>query len=292
MKATNVNLARLAFGLAAVMTMPGCSSWRYRGFLDEAQQVDASRAKGAYRIESVEFGDFHLDMAVGDNSVSQWVANKAYVPYFNQLASYDTRKGGSYVADIAAAAEGFCSQAVDATPVKVRLLPHPEETRGFLSFLFPCAITLGVVPSNKSRDIPFDVEVSFPDTGKSFTSAAVVRIDSRFALSPLGSNRYPTLSGTEACETMAGAWIFDSRNDLLRAAFVKTIASAVKRAIAEREGLAVSDHAPIEYEKDEVAAQFKPVELKPIKMDPLPAVDEPRPGHPMTEKDIEDAFFK
>lgn len=285
-----ITISRLALVAMATAMMTGCSSWRYRGFLDEPHQVMAMSATKAYRIESVKFEDFRLDMAVGDNAVTQWVANKAYVPYFNQLADFDTRKGGSYVKDIAAEAKGFCCDAEDAIPVRVRLLPHPEETRGFLSFLFPLSITLGIVPSNKARDIPFDVEVSFPDTGKVRTTAGVVRIDSRFALSPLGSNRFPVLSGTEACETMAGTLIFDSRNDLLRLAFVKTIANAVKRAIAERENLAISDHAPVEYEKDEVVAQFKSIELKPIAQDPLPVVNEKSGTHSKSE--VEDEFFK
>lgn len=260
--------------LVASLALTGCSSWRYRGFVDEPMQVSATSAKNAYRLNSVVFEDLKMDMAVGDNELTQALGNFVYAPYFRQLGNFDTRKGGSYVRDIAAEAPGFLTTDSDATAIDVCLTPHREETRGFLSFLFPLTITLGIVPSNKSRDIPFDIRVSFPDTGAVRTSAAVVRIDSRFALSPLGASVYPTMAGTEACETMADYLVFDSRNDLLRKAFVKTVASAVKRAIAEREGLGLERHVSVEYEKDESAAAFKPTEARAVREDPIIPVEE------------------
>ena len=291
MNAGSIRFTLAAFALAIAAS--GCSSWRYRGFLGTGDQVSGTLPSNKYYLSEVKFSRLSLDMAVGDSDFTQWIANYAYAPYLWHISDMDRRKGASYGADITDEIPDYCVRGADAPniakPIVLELVPKPEVKRGFLSFAFPLACTLGILPSNKERDIPFDIVVSFPDTGVApCVIPAVMRMNSRFALSPLGSILYPTTEGAEACETLAGAFVLDERNDCLRRAFVKTAASAIKIAIARHENLPTAARAPIELDKDEAAIEFS----EPTKVQIPDSDAAPKPAAPTpVEQSSEDEFF-
>ena len=267
------SIAVAALAVAAV----GCTSWRYRGFVNEAKSAGNVKPERNYRIESVDFESFRLDVAAGDGKFTQWIANKIHTPYYYDFSEQEADKEmASFASDIATAARGYCSEALDAIPIKVRFAPHREVSSGTWSSLFPLFCSLGIVPSEKTCDVPFDVQVTFPGDGRSRTMSADLRVDSRAALSPFGSVRYEPTDGATACETIAGSWLFGERDEVLRRAFVKTVADAVKLAIAEHDGLATADRPAIVYEKDEDPVEFKsPVLAPPASASVEPAAEKP-----------------
>ena len=226
---------RIACALLSAAVLAGCSTWRCRGFLD-ANTTPGESPKHVYRIEGVDGGgiDFrHLSSAD--------VEERKKAPRLAWLSEQDTLVGTTYLDDIAQEL-GMTNAVPGATRIRIAVVPVEETRLGRSSLAWPMCCTLGVIPAHLVDEASFDVIVQFIEDNPShvYSTAQIgqVRVDYQCGLSRLDMDT-PPLAVSATSEIRDDGTIGTGRGlrpQRLREVFVKTVAAAVRRAIAVREG--------------------------------------------------------
>lgn len=218
----------------SVAVLAGCSTWRCRGFLD-VNAMPSESPKYVYRIEEISGGiDFrHLSLAN--------VEEREKMPRLAWLSEQSALVGTTYIDDIAQEL-GMTNAVPGATRIRIAVVPVEERRLGRSTLAWPMCCSLGVIPAHLVDESSFDVIVQFIDENPShvYSTAQVgqVRVDYQCGLSRLDMDA-PPLAVSTTSEIRDDGTIGTGRGlrpQRLREVFVKTVAAAVRCAIAEREG--------------------------------------------------------
>lgn len=226
-------IVRLSVVAAAIIAVSGCSTWRCRGFID-TNSMPSDRPKHDYLLEGIDGGiDFrHL----APNNVEE----RARMPNLAWLSEQNALIATTYLDDISQEL-GLTNAVAGASRIRIGIVPIEEKRLGRSSIAWPMCCTFGVFPGHLADEISFDVIVQFIDRNPNHVYAtaqvAQVKIDSQFGLSRLDMDSPPDAVSAVA-EIRDEGTIGTGRGlrpQRLRDVFVKTVAAAVRRAIAERE---------------------------------------------------------
>lgn len=221
--------------LLAVVSTAGCSTWRCRGFVN-SQSVPVERPKGDYYVGSLVFEglrDINSDDA-GKFERLMWLSQQSHL----------TQR--SYEEDISRAM-GYTNVSESAQSIQVHVLPCVESSEGWKTVFWPLTCTLGVMPAHFSSDLPFMVQVKFPDESvRRKPKEALVRIDMQRGLTPYDMDNPPPALGSAAEYRDDGTIGSGSelRDERLRDVFIKVIANVVLMEIADREGAKTREMGP------------------------------------------------
>ena len=226
-------IVRLSIVAAAIAAVSGCSTWRCRGFLDTSTMPN-DRPKHDYVLDGIDGGIDFRHLAPNNVDERKRMPNLAWLSEQNALIAT------TYLDDISQEL-GLTNAVAGASRIRIGIVPIEENRRGLSSIAWPLCCTLGVFPAHLTDEISFDVIVQFIDKNPSHVyataQAAQVRIDSQFGLSRLDMDSPPNAVSAVA-EIRDEGTIGTGRGlrpQRLREVFVKTVAAAVRRAIATRE---------------------------------------------------------
>ena len=228
-----MTIARLAAIIVVTASLCGCTTWRCRGFID-VRDMPKETSSGGYRLESIDGypGIEFRNIATLDQ--------KDAFPHFDWLSQQDELIGTSFLADIVAEA-GLTNSTSDAVGIRVSIVPISDERRGKKSFFWPMFCTLGVFPAHIVEELSFDVIVQFisknPHHVYATASVGQIRTDYQIGLSRMDMDAPP--DGESAMGELRDDGTIGTGRGLrerrYRDIFVKTVAGAIRRAIAERE---------------------------------------------------------
>jgi hypothetical protein len=224
-----MRLSGLILPLALLLAASsGCSTWRCRGFVDSCWKFDGP-TKESYVIDTIEF--VHL---AGGNAERRELS-----PELAWLSSQDGLTGSTYLEDVSASA-GLTNVTPASVPVQIKIIPINEQKSGWETAFWPLGCTLGMMPAHFVESVPFDVIVQFGGQSKSaYASVGMVRTDMQCGLSRYDMDAPPPASGA-VCEIRDEGTVGTGKGlrvERLRQVFVSVLASAVRSAIAQREGL-------------------------------------------------------
>ena len=226
------SLVRMGCCLFLLGGMMGCSTWRCRGFID-ARRMPTTEYSGKYVLDAIEFRHLSTDNLEVRESA----------PLLAWLSEQDALVETTYLSDISREL-GMTNLVPGAVHVRISVVPFPEVREGLKTIAWPMCCTLGIFPAHLVDQVPFDVIVQFTakdEDGREYVystaSVGLVRRDYQCGLSRLDMDTPPSAPSAVG-EIRDDGTIGTGRglrSARFREIFVKTVAAAVRRAVATRE---------------------------------------------------------